>query len=570
MVATLLHNFAAYAAALAGFTAAIIASDELGATGGANGQAFMLAITRVSEIWIGIVCAGIVLAGTDLGGAPRRLATSFASLLAEMGKNVAATLAMAGPAFPEMQQARRELTRKAIALDPVIDEALGESSRLRYHSPVLQRAVDGLFATMASWRTIAIRLNTLPESEGRRDANAVVRTIPEEVWSPLTEGAPTPWIADPLAMRRTLGIAIRRLVAMPADTPSRRFIADQTARALGGMCRVLDGLALLVADPARPGPGRRRFRFQVPDWLPALVNAGRAIVTIGAAEMFWIVSAWPNGAAAITWTAITVILFAPRADEAYAGVMRFMVGTVLAAISAAIVLFAVLPRLETFIGLSIAIGIYLVPAGALMAQPWETAVFIPMVGNFVPLLGPANHMTYDTVQFYNGALAIVAGVGIAALSFRLLPPLSPAWRTRRLLALTLRDLHGLATSPSPPSRDDWEGRMYGRLAALPDQAAPVQRSQLVAALSVGIGIIALRRIASRLELRPELDAALEALAAGDSATTIAALSQLDRRLAAFGQSASRPSLALRARGRILAISDAVVQHRSYFEAGAPG
>src|SRR5712675_3032405 len=56
LMATLLRNFAAYSAALAGFTAAIIASDALGATGGANGQAFMLAVARASEICIGIVC----------------------------------------------------------------------------------------------------------------------------------------------------------------------------------------------------------------------------------------------------------------------------------------------------------------------------------------------------------------------------------------------------------------------------------------------------------------------------------------------------------------------------------
>src|SRR6185369_5829246 len=37
LCATLLRNFAAYSAALAGYTAAIIASDELGAVGGANG-----------------------------------------------------------------------------------------------------------------------------------------------------------------------------------------------------------------------------------------------------------------------------------------------------------------------------------------------------------------------------------------------------------------------------------------------------------------------------------------------------------------------------------------------------
>jgi uncharacterized membrane protein YccC len=74
LVAALLHNFTSYAVALAGYTAAIIASDELGAVDGANGEVLTLAVTRVSEIWIGIACAGVVLAGKDLGGAPRRLA----------------------------------------------------------------------------------------------------------------------------------------------------------------------------------------------------------------------------------------------------------------------------------------------------------------------------------------------------------------------------------------------------------------------------------------------------------------------------------------------------------------
>jgi uncharacterized membrane protein YccC len=80
-VATVLRNFAAYGAALAGYTAVIIAAAEFGATGGPNGQAFTLAVMRASEI--GIACAGIVLAGTDLGGARRRLAAQFAALSAE-------------------------------------------------------------------------------------------------------------------------------------------------------------------------------------------------------------------------------------------------------------------------------------------------------------------------------------------------------------------------------------------------------------------------------------------------------------------------------------------------------
>jgi uncharacterized membrane protein YccC len=195
-------------------------------------------------------------------------------------------------------------------------------------------------------------------------------------------------------------------------------------------------------------------------------------------------------------------------------------------------------------------------------------VFIPITANFIPLLSPANPMTYDTVQFYNAASAIVAGVGAAALSFRLMPPLSPAFRTRRLLALSLRDLRRLATGPIPRAPDDWEGRMYGRIAALPDEAQPLQRSQLLAALSVGTEIIQLRRIARRLDLGSELDVALAAVAAGNSAVTTTRLAVLDRVLASLPGTGAQA--ALRARGGVLAVSEALTQHASYFDAAAPG
>src|SRR6201995_5757698 len=79
VVAVLLRNFASYAASLAGYTTAIIAGDLLGTVGGVDANAaFLLAVTRATEICLGIACAGIVLAATDLGGARRRLAGLFA------------------------------------------------------------------------------------------------------------------------------------------------------------------------------------------------------------------------------------------------------------------------------------------------------------------------------------------------------------------------------------------------------------------------------------------------------------------------------------------------------------
>jgi uncharacterized membrane protein YccC len=566
LLGTLLRNFTAYSAALAGYTAAIIASDELGAIGGANGEAFMLAVTRASEICIGIICAGVVLAGTDSGGARRRLAAQLAAISAEIAGRFAATFSLAGPDESETRRVRRDLVRRVIALDPVIDQALGEASDLRFHSPVLRAAVGGLFAALSCWRTAALHLQLLPSDQGRREVEVIRGNLPPELRSAPVRGEATSWTADPARVRLACAAAVRALTAVPNRTPSLQLLADRTAEALIGIRRALDGL-LLLADPARNIRGPRAARFHVPDLLPSLVNAVRVFVTIGAVELFWITTAWPNGAQAITFAAIAVILFSPRADQAYTTTMSFMVGTGLTTAFAAIVKFAVLPGVTTFAGFSLAIGLVLVPAGALMAQPWQTAMFTAMAANFVPLLAPANQMSYDTQQFYNAALAIVVGVGAAALAFRLLPPLPPALRTRRLLALTLRDLRRLTTGPIPRTANAWEGRVNSRLSALPDQAEPLQRAQLLAALSVGTEIIRLRRIARRLDLHVELDAALDALARGDSSVAIERLARVDRILAL---PSTRPGVRvrLRARASILAMSEALAQHAAYFDSGA--
>ena len=210
------------------------------------------------------------------------------------------------------------------------------------------------------------------------------------------------------------------------------------------MTQALNGLALLVHDPARPVPRPGIVRPRVPDWLPALVNAGRAFITIGAVDAVLDRHrlAERRRGNHLGRSQCDSALAASRPGVCLCAAVR--AGNALAAVFAAILAFAVLPQMQTFAGFSVAIGTYLVPAGALMAQPWQTALFAPMAGNLVPLLAPANQMNYDPEQFYNAALALVGGSTVGALAFRLLPPLSPAIRTRRLLSLTLRDLRRLA------------------------------------------------------------------------------------------------------------------------------
>ena len=58
----------------------------------------------------------------------------------------------------------------------------------------------------------------------------------------------------------------------------------------------------------------------------------------------------------ITFAAISAILFAPRADQAYTTAIGFMIGSVLTVAIAATLHFAVLPNVETFAGFSLIIG----------------------------------------------------------------------------------------------------------------------------------------------------------------------------------------------------------------------
>jgi uncharacterized membrane protein YccC len=565
LVATLLRNFASYAAALAGYTAAIVASAELGATGGPDAQVFMLAVYRASEISIGIVCAGAVLALTDFGGARRRLALLLAPLADEITGRFVGALAEGEPERPDAQRVRRELIRRVIALDPAIDQAIGESSELRYHSPLLQRAVDGLFGALAGWRAVANHLTHLPQNRQlQHEVGEVVQRFP--LRASLQYGEPR-WLADPLGMRRTCQQAVRALLSMRVYTPSLSLLINQTARVLLGVSDALNAIALAVADPARPRPRRRPFRLYVADWVPPLVNAGRTFVTIGAVELFWVLTGWPTGAAAVTWAAISVVLFGPKADQGFSSAVSFLTGTGLAAAFAAIATFAVLPQVETFPGFCAVMAGYLIPAGALSAQRWRAALFSAMAANFTPLIAPVNMPTYDTIQFYNSALALMAGAGFAALSFLLLPPLSPAFRTRRLLALTLSDLRGLAGNQIPHRCDDWEHRVYARLSSLPDAAHPLERARLIAALSAGSEMIRLHRIVSRLGLVAGLEPALIALARGNSVLASQELMQLDQALSMISKPGRAPVLALRARGGILALSEVLEQHALYFDSG---
>jgi uncharacterized membrane protein YccC len=560
-VATLLRNFAAYAAALSGYTAAILASDVLGPVGTTSGDVTFLAINRAIEICMGILCAGVVLALTDVGHSRRKLAAELASLSTAIMDGFADCFRIASSDVAQFQGLRRDLLRRIIALDPTIDAAIGEASDLRYRSPVLQRAVSGLVETISAWRKAAyeIALNGNPATE--RDARAVYNELPSDRLSPDLSGS----AKTPAELRAACCSAVRSLARFNAETPSQRVLADSASLGMLGMARALNGLVGVV-DPADMIPAKGMARLHVPDWLPPTISALRVLLAVGAISLFWIASAWPNGALAITFCAIIVVLLPLQGDLAYAASMTFLKGCVLGCGVAAVLVFAILPRATTFPTLCLALGLALVPMGFLLARAKNPLFFFAASVNFLPMLSINNTITFDASQFWNTASAILVGVAVGAVAMLIVPPLSPAIRTSRLLALTLADLRRLARrAPSRRREDDWEGRIVARFLAMPDQAEPVERAMLVAAMAVGNHIVRLRRVAPRFVPGAAVEAALQALAEGRSGEAAERLKDIDRQLAALPRTRPGSRAVLGLRAGLLVICGQLAWYPSYYD-----
>jgi uncharacterized membrane protein YccC len=560
-IATLLRNFAAYAAALSGYTAAILASDVLGPVGTNGGDVTFLAINRAIEICVGILCAGVVLALTDIGHSRRKLATELASLSTAIMDGFADCFLTASSDFTQFQGLRRDLLRRIIALDPTIDAAIGEASDLRYRSPVLQRAVSGLVETMSAWRKAAyeIALNRNPATQ--RDARAVYNELPSDRLSPDPSGS----AKTPSELRAACCSAVRSLARFNAETPSQRVLADSASLGMLGMARTLNGLTGVV-DPADMIPVKGMARLHVPDWLPPTISALRVLLAVGAMSLFWIASAWPNGALAITFCAIIVVLLPLQGDLAYSQSMTFLKGCVLGFGIAAALVFAILPRATTFPSLCLALGLPLVPLGFLLARAKNPLFFFACSVNFLPMLSINNTISFDGSQFWNTSSSILAGIAVGAVAMLIVPPLSPAIRTQRLLALTLADLRRLAKrAPSRRREDDWESRIIARFLAMPEQAEPVERSMLVAAMAVGNHIVRLRRVAPLFVPGAAVDTALQALAEGRSGEAAERLKDIDRQLAALPRARSGSRAVLGLRAGLLVVCGQLASYASYYD-----
>ncbi len=553
-LATILPNFVGYAAALAGYTAAIVFAG----IADHPDSVFLVTVWRTLEIGLGILCAGLVHALTDFGNARRRVGLALTQIGRSIVQGLGATL-RASEETLELRTSRRALIGRAIALDATIDEAIGEDSYWRRQHGRLRAAVQALFVALSAWRGIGNHLAANSQSS-KSEWVPVLRTS-------LARLADKDWLADPPGTVTLCQTETRQLRgrASSGDVSSRLLI-ERGVRLLRALQAVADALVVTAGARERVHT-RTRTWPPVADHLPGVVNGLRIVLALTASELIWIATSWPYGPVMITFTAVNVILAGRQADAAaYSWAAEFALGCAIAGLVAVVLDLAILPLVHGgALGLSVALTLVLLPLGALSAGSWHKVLFVAAATNVMPILALENEPVYDAVRIFDSALAVSAGVLIAAICVRLLPPLPPRRRIERLLRFTLRNLRQLVGGSREFTQDAWLGLVCARLAAMPGEASLDEEAQLLATLSVGEAAIALRTAQSAYPARDLLDHAFACLAGARIAEARASFARYSASQSAPVPSTPEAEPEVDVAVQATLIADALEQHQTFFE-----
>ena len=256
------------------------------------------------------------------------------------------------------------------------------------------------------------------------------------------------------------------------------------------------------------------------DGRQAFNNAVRTAVAVSLANGFWYVSAWPSGAAAVTWTALASMLLAARPNPTVA-TRNFLIGAALAVVVGIVAHYSVLTTSGSFPLLAAV----LLPVSMLGALGRSDARAVSGGGYglvVLNIIAPTNVMQYQLDATLNGVVADMLGLGLAVVAFSALPPPASAstrrWRAMRRMA------KGFGASVSAPEflcpdTDRWLARMYDRLSQIEaeDRAAGGGQTLLLA----GLLVLALRREDSDLGRQIRTIVQAKGLRAGSALTQLA-------------------------------------------------
>ncbi len=494
-VSSLLRNPEAYGAALAGYTATIVALPVFG-------QPHLVvdvAIARCAEIVLGIVCAGVTsrlvlpqLAGDAMSARLKRCIGDLAAY---------AQGAFGGGDAVALEAAYRKLISDTQALGEMRAYARLEAPSLATRAHSVRRTIGNLLSALSAAR--ALHSHMAPQNPALLPVRAELKAIVAGMASdPETLDDTRRWIDR---LDHAAGLARMPLPdAEGADrvgTLTRLTVAAEFAEALKQVMRGLDALRY----PANAGNRRRQPALVIHrDYQAALRNAIRAGLATLLVGAFWLATRWSEATGTVILVAVVSSLFASRPAPVQVA-WGFFKGTLLALPFAFLIGQFILPALPGFGWFALAVVPVLMPAALAMANQRYVGVATAFAINFLVFLSPHQVMTYSPLPFLAQAASVLIGILLAIGVFMVVLPVDPRQRVARIVDAMREDLIRLCLHPRLPRRSAFESLSYDRINELmPFAQRAGRRGEVlfggsIAAVTVGLEVLKLRSLQDRLD-----------------------------------------------------------------------
>ncbi len=363
-------------------------------------------------------------------------------------------------------------------------------------------------------------------------------------WAPLMASGPAATPRTRLAVR-ALSNWVRALPAVSAEQTeaTQRTIDDlrETPDAPAGAPSLLQSsLALMLGDlmlghrdcvalqravaEGAPLPDHLRLaarseKLSAPyrDPLRALLVLLPVALAFLLVALYWTATAWDEGREASMMTLVAG-LFATMSPEPAEQLARVAVILAASAVVAIGYQFAVLPGVNEFPLLIVAVGLFLVPAGAFIPITAGTGVMLTVLTTLMMSLQPEYDAQFHSVV--DGALGALAGVTAAAVLARITLAPGSAWTARHLLRAGWSDLASIAARRWHSGRAAYALRALDRFTALaprlnaPRHEQDLSTAALLGELRIGLNLLRLREDDATLPApaRDAIDAMRAALA----------------------------------------------------------
>lgn len=535
-----------YMLMLAGYTAALIGFPSVGQPG----AIFDVAVARVVEIGLGIVCASVVHSLVF----PRPVGAALQGRLSDWLKDADrwALDTLRGAADAATARDRTQLAAAASEINILASHLPFDTSRLRDTRAAVRAVHERLLLLIPLLSGLGDRLQGVAEAGGLDPQS---RVLCERAADWIAAGA-APAAGEALARE----IHDRREATAAGDwrdllTASLLLRLAEAVEALSEAHALLEHLC---APDVPAGPqAARAIAAAAPrpfhsDPSLALRSGVTAVIAILICCALWIGLGWPDGAAAAMMAAVFCCFFASLDDPA-PQILNFGVWTLAALPAAALYLFAILPAISGFALLAVVLAPTLFVLGLYIAEPATAGKALPFLMTFCSALALQQTFSADLPGFVNGNLAQFVGVFVSIAVTQSLRSMDAEAGVRRLLVRTWRGMARLARTGQAPEQNDFAAVLVDRLALLsPKLAGGGERADgggeaALADLRVAMNLVSIERARAALRGAPaarlaELNQALgdhfEAqIRHGRQAPTRAVLATLDAALASLGGAA---------------------------------